>query len=57
MTGIDVAQVVFVHKRMVEVQYLRATITDAQRNEFEALVPALLAAGYGVRHKRHVTGE
>ena len=34
----DVAQVVFVRKRMVEVQYLRATITDAQRNEFEALV-------------------
>jgi hypothetical protein len=32
MTGInDVAQVVFVRKRMVEVQYLRATITDAQR--------------------------
>ena len=39
MTGInDVAQVVFVRKRTVEVQYLRATITDAQRNEFEALV-------------------
>jgi hypothetical protein len=39
MTGInDVAQVVFVRKRTVEVHYLRATITDAQRNEFEALV-------------------
>ena len=39
MTGInDVTQVVFVRKRMVEVRYLRATITDAQRNEFEALV-------------------
>ncbi len=39
MTGIqDVAQVVFVRKRLVEVQYLRAAITDAQRNEFEALV-------------------
>ena len=39
MSGInDVAQVVFVRKRMIEVQYLRATITDAQRNEFEALV-------------------
>ena len=39
MTGIDeVAQVVFVRKRLVEVQYLRATISDTQRNEFEALV-------------------
>ncbi len=39
MTGIDaVAQVVFVRKRTVEVQYLRATITDEQRKEFETLV-------------------
>jgi hypothetical protein len=39
MSGIDeVAQVVFVRKRLVEVQYLRATITDAQRQEFAALV-------------------
>ena len=39
ITGInDVAQVVFVRKRMVEVQYLRAAITDPQRDEFEALV-------------------
>ncbi len=35
MTGIsEVAQVVFVRKRQVEVQYLRTTITDAQREEF-----------------------
>jgi hypothetical protein len=39
MTGIEnVAQVVFVRKRSVEVQYLRATITDEQRQEFETLV-------------------
>jgi CRISPR/Cas system-associated exonuclease Cas4 (RecB family) len=39
MTGIDeVAQVVFVRKRSVEVQYLRATITDEQRSDFETLV-------------------
>ena len=39
MTGIDeVAQVVFVRKRLVEVQYLRTTITEAQRQEFAALV-------------------
>jgi len=39
MTGIDeVAQVVFVRKRLVEVQYLRATITDNQRQEFATLV-------------------
>ncbi len=39
MTGIkEVAQVVFVRKRAVEVQYLRATITDEQTQEFERLV-------------------
>jgi hypothetical protein len=39
MSGIDeVAQVVFVRKRLVEVQYLRATISDEQRQEFAALV-------------------
>jgi hypothetical protein len=39
MSGIDeVAQVVFVRKRLVEVQYLRANITDDQRREFAALV-------------------
>jgi len=39
MTGIDaVAQVAFVRKRTVEVQYLRATITDEQRTQFETLV-------------------
>jgi len=34
----DVAQVVFVRKRLVEVQYLRTRITDAQREEFGGLV-------------------
>ena len=39
MSGMDeVAQIVFVRKRLVEVQYLRATITDEQRQEFESLV-------------------
>jgi hypothetical protein len=39
MSGVDeVAQVVFVRKRLVEVQYLRATITEEQRQEFAALV-------------------
>jgi hypothetical protein len=34
-TGIsDVAQVVFVRKRLVEIQYLRTTITDERRHEF-----------------------
>src|ERR1700719_570825 len=38
MTGISqVAQVVFVRKRLVEVQYLRTTITDEQRREFAQL--------------------
>ena len=34
----EVAQVVFVRKRMVEIQYLRTTITDEQRSEFGRLV-------------------
>lgn len=39
LTGIaEVAQVVFVRKRMVEVQYLKATISDAQRMQFGQLV-------------------
>jgi hypothetical protein len=39
VTGIsEVAQVVFVRKRLVEVQYLRTTITDEQRAEFGQLV-------------------
>jgi len=39
ITGIaQVAQVVFVRKRLVEVQYLRTTITENQRQEFAALV-------------------
>jgi hypothetical protein len=33
-----VAQVVFVRKRLVEIQYLRTTITDEQRQEFSQLV-------------------
>jgi hypothetical protein len=33
-----VAQVVFVRKRLVEVQYLHTTITDEQREEFSRLV-------------------
>jgi hypothetical protein len=39
ITGIsEVAQVVFVRKGLVEVQYLRTTITDGQREEFGRLV-------------------
>ena len=39
ITGIaDVAQVVFVRKSLVEVQYLRTTITEYQRQEFGRLV-------------------
>ena len=34
----EVTQVVFVRKGMVEVQYLRTTITDAPRQEFGQLV-------------------
>ena len=39
ITGIpDVAQVVFVRKRLVEIQYFRTTISEAQREEFGQLV-------------------
>src|SRR5207302_9939244 len=39
ITGIsEVAQVVFVRKKLVEVQYLRTTINDEQRREFSQLV-------------------
>jgi CRISPR/Cas system-associated exonuclease Cas4 (RecB family) len=39
ITGIsEVAQVVFVRKRLVEIQYLRTTITEEQRREFSQLV-------------------
>jgi PD-(D/E)XK nuclease superfamily len=39
ITGIaEVGQIVFVRKRLVEVQYLRTTISDEQRNEFGHLV-------------------
>jgi len=39
ITGIsEVAQIVFVRKRMVEIQYLRTAITDQQRQEFGQLV-------------------
>ena len=43
MTGIaEVAQVVFVRKSLVEVQYLRTTITDEQREEFGRLVESTI---------------
>jgi len=39
VTGIsEVAQIVFVRKRLVEVQYLHTSITEAQRQEFAALI-------------------
>ena len=43
MTGIaDVAQIVFVRKRMVEIQYLRTTISTEQRQEFGQLVESTI---------------
>ena len=44
VTGIsDVAQVVFVRKRMVEVQYLRTPITNEQREQYGQLVENTIA--------------
>src|SRR5579864_122541 len=43
ITGIsEVAQVVFVRKRLAEVQYLRTTITEEQRQEFGNLVESTI---------------
>src|SRR5438552_7987576 len=43
ITGISkVAQVVFVRKRLVEIQYLRTTISDDQRRELGQLVDATI---------------
>ena len=39
MTGISkVAQVVFIRKRLVEIQYLQTSIADEQRSEFGRLI-------------------
>src|SRR5207244_6983771 len=44
MTGIaEVGQVVFVRKRLIEVQYLHTSITDEQRQEFGQLVTDTVA--------------
>jgi len=43
VTGIsNVAQVVFVRKRLAEIQYLRTTISDQQREEFGRLVESTI---------------
>src|SRR5438270_6917471 len=43
ITGVsEVAQVVFVRKQLVEIQYLRTTINDQQRREFSQLVEATI---------------
>ncbi|GAC1514940.1 MAG: hypothetical protein NVS1B11_30800 [Terriglobales bacterium] len=39
----EVAQVVYVRKRMVEIQYFRTTISDEQRQEFRRLVENTVA--------------
>jgi PD-(D/E)XK nuclease superfamily protein len=54
VTGIsDTAQVVFVRKRMVEVQYLHTAITDEQRDDFGRLVENTIGqieSGYFLPH-------
>ena len=54
ITGIaDVAEVVFVRKRLPEIQYLRTTISDAQREEFGGLVETTVGqieAGHFLPH-------
>jgi len=54
ITGIaDVAQVAFVRKRLVEIQYLKTTISDERRSEFGQLVENAIRqieAGYFLPH-------
>jgi hypothetical protein len=54
MSGIaEVAEVIFVRKRLMEVQYLQTTITEEQRREFAALVENTvqqIESGYFLRH-------
>lgn len=54
LTGIpEVAQVVFVRKRLVEIQYLKTAISDEQRAEFGQLVENTIRqieAGYFLPH-------
>src|SRR5437870_11046763 len=54
ITGIpEVAQVVFVRKRLVEVQYLHTTITDEQRKEFGQLVEDIIRRIESAQFLRH----
>ena len=54
MTGIaEVAQVVFVRKRLPEVQYLRTTISDAKREEFAELIEDTIARIESARFLPH----
>jgi hypothetical protein len=54
ITGIaDVAQVVFVRKRLVEIQYLKTTISDEHGSEFGQLVENTILqieSGYFLPH-------
>src|SRR5207245_7199356 len=54
ITGIpEVTQVVFVRKRLVEVQYLRTTITEEQRQEFGQLVEDTIRRIESAQFLRH----
>lgn len=54
ITGIaEVAQVVFVRKRLVEVQYLHTTISEAQRQEFGQLVEDTIGRIESARFQPH----
>ena len=54
ITGIrDVALVVFVRKRWVEIQYLRSTITLAQHQEFACLLESTIADIEGGQFPQH----
>ena len=54
ITGIaEVAQVVFVRKRLAEVQYLRTTISDEQREEFGQLVEETISRIESARFLPH----
>ena len=54
ITGIaEIAMVVFVRKRLVEIQYFRTTVSDEQRTEFEQLVADTIGQIESGRFPRH----
>jgi hypothetical protein len=54
ITGIaEVAEIIFVRRRFIEIQYLRATITEEQRHEFASLVADAIQRAHSAQFLPH----